>query len=367
MHDDPRGSERINRRSLLGALGTGALAGAVPGVTTGARGDGDRSMLLLGTHADPVTPAAIRDELADLFGSGEASRDGSADGVVFPIPDYGDDESVVAYLAHVDEHGRPTHYVGAAPQPGASRGGPELRDGRSRVDVDDATEMVAQRHARAKTTKRRLETGEETFSTTASSDFTPDREWNHVGGGTVENGECPDGTYQFKTWLWRDSDTESYAMGTRGSIYPGDNECDAWSSGSCGELYYKHKWDETSMDTNDGHTLQDHEPSGGHTGQLTGVSLSVSYTGAGVGFSYSQPGVSRNDNSSSDRAEWHFQWNDDESSSAVFRLASIADYRDDDAPYLGSKILETYAQMRWSYFTYNAWDDHSETWTFYPY
>jgi hypothetical protein len=143
----------------------------------------------------------------------------------------------------------------------------------------------------------------------------------------IDVGACPYGKYHHTVDVWGHQDT--YATGSKVAIFPGTNEC---SSGWLNNIQIiRHLWSEGDFE--DAPTVEDFQPSGGADGQITGASLSVGYQSLGIGFSYKQPAVERDNNSTTTDAKWYYDWQRQHSDSTVLRTASIVTHDTGLEPY----------------------------------
>lgn len=308
----------VNRRKFLKAATAGVSASLTLASPTYAKGDDKQYSQM--TKADlnsPITQEEIEAAqgriIREYFEDTQSDR-----GLARAVPEFPNDIEIVAFNYTIDDTGVPRQYIGAVP-----------------TDKGTSHQDIEERHKEAEAHANKF-SGSGSF-TTQSSGYSVDPAWNEVDHNRVTVGQCKQGKYTktCKAYEYEEDNENVFACTSIVQMIPGKNIANCSSQWQNERLHIAHNWGLNSIG---GSTQIGHSPSGGHTGSLTGVSAGVSYIGASIGWSFSQPSVTRHDNSNTGHADWLFDWNDDTYETFVFRVGSKCQF--DSEEQKGDKILE---------------------------
>lgn len=167
--------------------------------------------------------------------------------------------------------------------------------------------------------------------------------YDYRTGYSVSNHYCPDGdmisSSDVYEWVESSSDRTIFAVRNDFKHVPGVNKdsCNAvwvheWTD------YVRHEWNQSEIADP---LVTEQRPAGAKDGSES-YYASITESGAEIGWQYTQPNVTREDNSTSQQAEWYWDYHDYDSSSStnVFETGSECEFAEWETPNSGEKILE---------------------------
>lgn len=162
-------------------------------------------------------------------------------------------------------------------------------------------------------------------------------------GGSTEYYECPQGdmisSSDVYEWVESSSDRTIFCARNDFRQIPGENKSDCngvwvheWTD------YVQERWGVSDLPDP---TVTEERPDGGKDGTET-LSLAITESGAEVGWSYTQPNVHRDDNSTAETAEWYWDHQDWDASSDtnVWETGSECEFSAGSSPDFGDRLLE---------------------------
>lgn len=176
-----------------------------------------------------------------------------------------------------------------------------------------------------------------------------DANYEYVAGGSTSNPGCPEGTLSITSdlyeWVNSNSNRTIFATQADFQAIPGVNrdQCNGvWYNGYTDTA--AHKWDMSDLT---GGNQTDHKPAGAKTGSSSST-FTISNTGASLSWSYDEPNVEREDNSSEDRADWFYDYNSQAAagSTCVWETGSEAEFNEFQDPSYGDLLYQGFFKHR---------------------
>ncbi|WP_255149132.1 hypothetical protein [Halorarius halobius] len=209
---------------------------------------------------------------------------------------------------------------------------------------------VSRAHDATRSTAAALKDADAATATSSGvSTQSDDANYEYVAGGTTTNPGCPEGTLSVSSEVY-----EFVAEGSSRTLFstqadfqaiPGNKDPDcngAWYNGYTDQA--AHQWDKSELS---GAQQVDHEPQGAKSGTQS-ATFSLSTQGAEISWSYDQPNVERDDNSTLDQANWYYDYNSQDAAGAtcVWETGSEAEFDRYQDPDYGDKINKGYFKHR---------------------
>lgn len=164
--------------------------------------------------------------------------------------------------------------------------------------------------------------------------------YDYVTGGPTEYKECPYGelieSSSVYEWVEEGSDRTIFAHRNNTSQYPGTNECNSdYYNIATTEL--RHKWHQSDLPDP---SLTHHEPNGPVDGSES-FTAELGTSGASLSWNYSQPDVSRGDDSVGDEVNlnWWYNDGDHQVDTHVWEVGSECEFKRGSEPGYNDTLL----------------------------
>lgn len=339
MQENPNDSFRgtdssfTRRRFLAGGsasiVGLTAFGGQVAGQVSESP---PYTVTLTGTLQDPLTLQDIKNARRKLKKKFREKQPTTAVGE-FSTPTVNDQYVFVAYSCVIDPSGLTNQFFGTIKRTTEDDGvSPSSASSSSeRDELVSLSESYRRAHAEQISTSdvdALAPPGYNTVNNDIGSDLTAEDGFTHISSNK------PWGKLGMYADIWSEPDpSEHWVVRQDLRVVPGVNVSD-WDDENQGkigdsdhsDLSVRHQW--TFPWAKDG-TVKSNTPNGPNNGETT-VSATIGSGGAQIGYSYSVPDISREDNSNFSNAKWNWNWNSGNSSTWRIKTGSRARFPHDD-------------------------------------
>lgn len=325
-----------NRRKLLKSIAVGG-ASAVGLTAFGGQVAGQisetppYSVTITGTLQNPLSLKDIKNARHKLKRKFEEKQPSKTVGE-FSTPTVSDEYVFVAYSCVIDSSGLTNQFFGTIKQTGKGGVAPSsAKTSPERDELVDLSKTYRRAHAERISTSSvdaLAPPGYNTVNNEVGDDLTAEDGFTHISSNK------PWGKLGMYADIWSEPDpSEHWVVRQDLRVVPGVNVTD-WDDENQGkigssdhsDLGVRHQW--TFPYAKDG-TVKSNTPNGPNNGETT-VTATIGTSGTQVGYSYTVPDVSREDNSNFSNAKWSWNWNSGNSSTWRIKTGSRARFPHDD-------------------------------------
>lgn len=272
-HTNTGGENGLSRRKTLKALGTLSLVGVGSVGSVSATQTGGSVVRLSGSFDSPLSFDETRGELEKLAG-----RTASADSSLFAdkaVPEFGEDERIVEYVARIDSKGRLSQYYGASIEE------------KEEVAHDNAT----QKEASFEAADSPITTSDVSAAATPTD---PGQDWNFIQDNQANSvnhwGELNN---NYEWYRIRNSSEERNAFRTRAAS--SDDTINPYGR----QLNVEHNWGVSDLGSEDVHSADPTTSSGGTQTVSIGFPPSAS-----LSWEFDSTGHTQNLSNSEPKVNW---------------------------------------------------------------